>query len=221
MINILLEGYKINAPWLFEELKKYIKPSHKVAVVAFSFRDLHVRSVLDWNELYGREKGKLYGGIVDGFKSYGIVEDNIYFVNYFSDSKESAARALKDSDIIYFTGGLPDKTLERINEFGLYDIISGHKGIIMGYSAGAVLQLSEYHLSPDHDYPEFDFYKGLSLIDDFYLEVHYTGSQIQNESIQRVLSERKKTVYATSLMSGAIIVDNGEVKLVGDVKTFR
>ena len=61
MINILLEGYDIEAPWLFEELKKHIKPMHKVAVVAFSFRDSRVKSLADWDALYSKE---LAGGLI-------------------------------------------------------------------------------------------------------------------------------------------------------------
>ena len=91
----------------------------------------------------------------------------------------------------------------------------------MGYSAGAVIQLSEYHLSPDDDYPEFKYYKGLPYLNDFYLEVHYEGTFSQNAAIQKVLEERKKTVYATALMNGAILVDNGVVKLLGDVKAYK
>lgn len=33
MINILLEGYEINAPWIYDDLKKYIIPDHSVAEV--------------------------------------------------------------------------------------------------------------------------------------------------------------------------------------------
>lgn len=55
----------------------------------------------------------------------------------------------------------------------------------------------------------------------FYLEVHYEGTEVQNEAIKKVLTERGKTVYATSLMNGAIIVDNGNIKLIGDVKMFN
>jgi len=49
MINILLERYlgQTNS-WLFDELKKYIKPNHKVAVIAFSFRDSRVSTLADW-----------------------------------------------------------------------------------------------------------------------------------------------------------------------------
>ena len=78
----------------------------------------------------------------------------------------------------------------------------------------------KYHLSPDDDYPEFKYYEGLPYLNDFYLEVHYEGTSEQDESIQRVLAERGKTVYATAVRSGAILVDNGNLKLLGDVKVF-
>ena len=161
-----------------------------------------------------------YGGIVGGFTSYGISENNIEFINYFTDSKESAAQKIAKADIIYFLGGLPDRMMDRIKEFELYDILMKHNGIVMGYSAGAVIQLAEYHLSPDEDYSEFQYCKGLPYLNDFYLEVHYEATKIQNEAIERVLTERGKTVYATVSGSGAILVDNGNVKLLGNVKIF-
>lgn len=220
MINILLESYAIDAPWLYEELKKYIKPAHMVAVVAFSFRDNRVKSLSDWNALYSKENGKYYDGIVGGLTSYGISEEKITFINYFTDTKESAAQKIEAADIVYFLGGLPDRMMERIQEFDLYDVLLRHKGIVMGYSAGAVIQLAEYHLSPDDDYPVFGYYKGIPYLDDFYLEVHYEGTKVQNQSIERVRSERRKTVYATALGVGAILVDNGTIKRLGDVRTF-
>ena len=61
----------------------------------------------------------------------------------------------------------------------------------------------------------------MGYLDDFYLEIHYENTKVQNEAIERVLAERGKTVYATALMSGGIIVDNGNIKLLGDVKAFR
>ena len=220
MINILLEGYNINAPWLYNELKKYIQPNHSVAVVAFSFRENRVKSLSDWNALYDKKYGKFYNGIVGGFTPYGILEENIVFINYFTDTKETAAQKIKNADIVYFLGGLPDKMMDRIKEFNLYNTLMQHKGIVMGYSAGAVIQLAEYHLSPDNDYPEFNYYEGIPYLRDFYMEVHYEGTAVQNEAIQRVLAERGKTVYATVAQTGAILVDNGNIKLLGDVKMF-
>ncbi|MGN0788568.1 MAG: Type 1 glutamine amidotransferase-like domain-containing protein [Christensenellales bacterium] len=220
MINILLEGYDINADWLCDELKKYILPNYSVAVVAFSFRDNKVKSSADWHSLYNKENGKYYNAIVGGLVAYGISEANVSFVNYFEDTKESAKQKIERADIVYFLGGLPDKMMDRLKEFDLVGVLRKHSGIIMGYSAGAVIQLAEYHLSPDDDYKEFQYYDGLGYLDDFYLEVHYENTKVQNDAINRVLVEKHKTVYATALTSGAIIVDNGNVKLLGDVKTF-
>lgn len=221
MINILLEGYNIDAPWLYEELKKHIKPMHKVAVVAFSFRDSRVKSLADWNILYSKENGRFYDGIVGGFTAYGIPEKNVSFINYFTDTKESAKQKIEAADILYFLGGLPDRMMDRIKEFDLQDTLMKHQGIVMGYSAGAVIQLAEYHLSPDDDYPEFGYYDGLPYLKDFYLEVHYEGTASQKAAIEKVIAERQKTVYATSLMKGAILVDNGTVRLLGDVKEYK
>ena len=111
--------------------------------------------------------------------------------------------------------------MDRIKEFDLRDSLMNHKGIIMGYSAGAVIQLAEYHLSPDDDYPEFRYYEGLPYLNNFYLEVHYENTSIQNAAIQKVIEERKKTVYATVCMKGAILVDNGIIKLLGDVEEYN
>ncbi len=221
MINILLEGYEINVPWLYDDLKKYILPDYSVAVMAFSFRDSEVKNSKDWDSLYSKENGIYYNGIVSGFTAYGISENNITFVNYFEDTKESAKQKIETADILYFTGGRPDRMMDRIKEFDLVDILRKHNRIVMGYSAGAVIQLSEYHLSPDKDYKEFQYYDGLGYLDDFYLEVHYENRKVQNKAIHRVLSERGKTVYATAFMAGAVIVDNGNVKLLGDVKAFN
>ena len=221
MINILLEGHDIDAAWLYDELKNYIKSNHSVAVIAFSFRDDQVKSIADWDVLYSKYNGKYYGRIVDALVSYGITEMNITFVNYFTDTKESAAQKIAEADIIYFLGGLPDRMLDRIKAFDLYNILLKHDKIVIGYSAGALIQLAEYHLSPDEDYPEFKYCEGLPYLDSFYLGVHYEGTAGQDASIQRVVAERGKTVYATVLNAGAILVDNGTIKLLGNVRVFN
>ena len=221
MVNILLDYYDINNPWLFDTLKNYIKPQSKVAIIAFSFRDNQVKNLMDWNALYSKNGGKYYGGLVNALMTYGIDEDNVEFLNYFTDTKETAARKIRSADILYFLGGLPDRMYERLREFDLVDIIMKHDGITMGYSAGAVIQLAEYHLSPDDDYPVFGYYKGLSLLRDFYVEVHYENTDAQNTAITSVLKEKKKTVYAFSIGKGAMVVENGEIHLLGDVKIFH
>lgn len=220
MINILLEGYDIDAPWLYPDLKPYIQPHHRVAVVAFSFRDYRVKSLSDWNALYSPDHGKFYPGIVGKFASYGIPEHHISFLNYFADTPDSAKEKIKTADIIYFLGGMPDQMMARIQNFDLTDTLMAHDGIVMGYSAGAVIQLAEYHLSPDEDYPAFNYYKGLPYLHDFYLEVHYTGSPQQRDAIEKVMTERGKPVYALTEKKGAILFAEGEVNPIGEVTLF-
>ena len=111
--------------------------------------------------------------------------------------------------------------MERIIDFDLSATIKKHAGVIMGYSAGAVIQLAEYH-SPVYyrEYPEFRYCKCLGFLDGFYLEVHYKGTPEQNESINRVLAEKNKKVYAFKNARAALIFDNGEMRAVGEVLTF-
>lgn len=220
MVNILLDYFNIDSDWLYNDLRNYIKPFHKVAIIALSFRDKHVKNLDDWDELYGKGSGKYYAGLVGSLTAYDIREENIVFVNYFTDTKETAKQKIQSADILYFLGGLPDRMYDRIQEFELMDVILQHDGIMMGYSAGAVIQLEEYHLSPDNDYPLFGYYKGLPLLNNFYLEVHYENTDIQNRAIARVLKEKKKPVYAFSIGKGAMIVDCDEITLLGDVKVF-
>ena len=68
--------------------------------------------------------------------------------------------------------------------------------------------------------PNLSIMRGFLIWMIFFLEVHYEGTSEQDESIQRVLAERGKTVYATAVRAGAILVDNGNLKLLGDVKAL-
>ena len=221
MTNILLDGPDLTANYLREHLRSYLKPYHRVAIVAFSFKDEKVRCLDDWCALYSAENRKYHDLIINPLNNLGIPSENISIINYFTDTKESAAETIRSADVIYFPGGLPDRMMDRIREFELEQVLLQHNGIMIGFSAGALIQLEEYHLSPDDDYPVFCYRNGLPFLRDFYLEVHYEEESIvQNEAIHRVLHERQKPVYTLSFFRGAIIVDQGELKLLGDVNTF-
>lgn len=218
MINILHNRYDIQADWLKPALIRYIQPHMRVCVVAFSFRDERLKCAADWDGLYA-PGGVYYEGIAEAFAACGIGKDQIEYLNYFIDTKQSAREKVLRADILYFLGGLPDRMYERLAEFGLIDVMKAHEGIVMGYSAGALIQLGEYHLSPDKDYPEFGYYPGLGYLDGFYVEVHYEGTDIQNEAISRVLREQNRPVYGLP-DNGAIIIHAGRMELIGEVKTF-
>ena len=220
MVNILLDRPNLGADYLREALREYIKPHHRVVNVAFSFKDGKIRSAEDWEFFYGPETGVYYDDYKQAFAAVGIPMENLTFVNYFADTPESAAEKIRNADIVYFPGGLPDRMMDRIREFRLEEVLQTFPGVIMGFSAGALIQLKEFHLSPDDDYAEFCYCNGLPYLNDFYLEVHYEGSEPQDCAIRRVLRERKKRVFAIVDQSGAIIVDGGNIRLLGDIKCF-
>jgi len=218
MINILHNRYDIQADWIRPALERYIRSGMRVCIAAFSFRENRVTCAADWDALYA-PSGMYYEGIADSFSAFGIRRAQIDVINYFADTKESARQKVLNADILYFPGGLPDKMYERLNEFDLIGPMKAHRGIVMGYSAGALIQLGEYHLSPDKDYPEFGYYTGIGYLDNFYVEVHYEDTVDQNAAIRRVLKERGKIVYGLP-DDGAIIIENGRTELIGPVKAF-
>ena len=220
MTNILLDYPNLDSDYLLPELKKYIKPHHRVVNVAFSHHEDAVRTIEDWDARYS-PTGKYYDSIVTPFAQFGIPADQISVINCFTDTPETAAQKIREADLIYLPGGLPDRLMNRIREFDLIDAISNHTGIVMGFSAGAMVQFREYHISPDDDYPDFCYCEGLPILDDFYLEVHYKeNSAVQKDAIERVLRERGKNVYATAIASGAIIIHDQRLTFLGDVRTF-
>lgn len=219
MINILFDCPNIDD--FYDDLRCYFGEKTRVCVIAFSYYDDYVYDAESWEKVYGRGIGNCYFETVDSFAPFGVKEENIVFVNYFTDTKESARKKIENADVLYFTGGLPDRMMDRIKDFGLEDAIMAHDGIIMGYSAGALIQLKEYHLYPDGDYSDFGYYEGLPMLNGFYLEVHYRGLEIQDESVRRCLKERGKKVYVTGDRGGGIIVENGQIRVVGKVDVYE
>ncbi|EPZ54469.1 peptidase S51 family protein [[Clostridium] sordellii ATCC 9714] len=63
--------------------------------------------------------------------------------------------------------------MDRLKEFKIIEDIENYKGIVMGSSAGAMVQVAQYHITPDKDYDTFSYNEGLNMITDFDIEVHY------------------------------------------------
>lgn len=218
MVNILFSSYNFNEKWAKDSIEKYIKCDDKVLVIPFSFGE-NISNDMDWQDAYSKGNGKYYNTIVLPFLSCGTREENIEWVNYFKDTDENAKDKIRSSDILFFTGGLPDKMMHRLKEFDLISEVENFVGVIIGVSAGAMIQISDYHITPDKDYDVFSYNKGLNLIRDFDIEVHYEETEIEKSYINKVLNERVDTVYAIK-DTGGIIVDNNAITLLGDTQIF-
>jgi peptidase E len=220
MVNILLSDYNFHEAWAKDTIKKYINHSDKVVVIPFAFSEKWISNDAEWQNAYNRNYGKYYREVVEPFLEYGIDEENIIWLNYFEDTDVEMKRIIENSNIIFLTGGLPDRAVERVIERRLLKYIENCK-IVMGASAGALMQLNKYFISPDEDYSEFIHCQGLGLINkDFYIEVHYEDTDTQNNCIERVLKEKTDMIYAIR-DKGGIIVDSDNLLLLGDVVTFK
>lgn len=216
--HILMNTSCIDEDWCYPSLSNYINTNDKVCVVAFSFWE-NTKTLKDWNHQYQKPNGLWYQANTEVWKRYGIKEENVEWINYFSDSKESAKNKILNSSIVFFTGGAPDLMMKRIIEFELKDVLERYQGIMIGYSAGAMIQLNHYHITPDSDYSTFSYEQGLDCINEFDIEVHYEETKVQKKHIHKVLKETKKDIYAI-YDDGGMIVEEKTKTIFGKVKKF-
>lgn len=219
MVNMLFSLYNFHESWANDIVSKYINATDKVLIITFSFGD-EICNDKEWQNAYSKNNGKYYEDVVTPFINYGLKEENIKWLNYFKDTKENSKVKIRNSNILFFTGGFPDKMMSRLIEFDLIGDIERFTGVIIGSSAGAMIQIAEYHITPDDDYYNtFSYKPGFNMINDFDIEVHYEGTEVQNKYIKRVLIEKKNKIYAIT-NNGGVIYDNKKITLLGDTKTF-
>lgn len=217
MVNLLLSGYGFHKPFIAPALKKYLYEGKRVCVAEFAFGE-ECKNETDWEKSFG-EGSEERKNIETAFDSFGILPEHILWINYFRENCEEACKKIKDSDILFLPGGLPDKMMKRLTEFRLLPVLKTFQGMVIGVSAGALIQAENYFVSPDSDYENYIEAVGLPFITDFAVEVHYCGSLEQKESIQRYMKERKKPVYGIG-EEGGVLVENRRASLFGKVSCF-
>lgn len=216
MINILLSRGILKEPYMIDALKDIIQKDHKVCILAFSFFEKHIYNQVLYDSYY-KKGGEYYQKMIDSFMPYGIKGDQITWIYYFDDDKNSAKQKIMDADIIYFPGGSPDQMMTRIIEFDLKEVLESQNKIFIGSSAGAMIQFETYHISQDVDYDCFSLQEGLSLIDDFIIEVHYRRRKKQKSALRKMHRLTHKNIYSIP-DDGAIIYDHKNILLVGSAK---
>ena len=201
MINVLLSSYDIHEPWAKETIEPLLHKNMKVLYIPFSFDQSDMKN----HETFEQRRQMHEEGIFRPFHYYGI--DDIDFIDYFYDNHETAIDKIQKSDIIFLTGGFPDQYLARLNEFKISDTIKNSDKIIIGASAGAMIQLDNYHITPDDDYPTYQYQDGLGLVSGFEIEVHYCHSDIQEAGLKRVIKEKHLPTYTIPNDGGLLIKD--------------
>ena len=217
-IHVLLNTSMIDEKWIYMNLKSYISKNDRVCILPFSFFN-DTKNESDWTKQYAPGQGRWSRSNQDVFYKYGIGKEQIVWVNYFKDSMDEMKEKILNSSILMLTGGAPDLMMKRIKEKKLKKLIKNYKGIMIGYSAGAMIQLDSYHISPDEDYPEFLYQTGLGCLSGFAIELHFRRSKVQLQSIEKVKSEKQIPVYGI-YEEGGMIIDSS-IKCFGKIEKFE
>lgn len=216
---VLLSTSMIDEKWCRPVMRRLIEPSDRVCVLGLSFFD-DTKNQSDWNRQYGKGQGIWYRAYTDVFYDYGLKENQIEWISYFEDSVDSMKTKIARSSILFLPGGAPDLFMKRIWEKKLRPLLKHYQGLVIGVSAGAMIQLDTYHISPDEDYPVYSVQKGLGYLNGFDLEVHFRKSRTQLAAIERTLEERRLPVYALYEDGGMAVDENGRKIFFGKTEEF-
>lgn len=213
MVNVLLNYYNFDGEWARPHLQRYVT-GRKVLILPLAFRQFQAWDNDSWQSIYGKH-GEKYDAITRPFLQYGYAERDLDWFNCFDCP--DGLRQIQQADLLFFTGGMPEKALDRLDKLGLTDAVRGFDGVVMGASAGAMLQLDRYHITPDEDYADYGIWQGLGMVRGLDLEVHYLATSLQDECAQRARRQLGVPVYKM-WHEGGLLVEDGKVTVLGNVQ---
>ena len=224
MYSVLLSDYEKGIELVKAKLQNMIKNTYKAVIISWTFpSEIDFRT---FNEEWFPKNGRRYNKYVGSLIELGIDEKKIYILNCYDKKNLTKFKdIIEESDILVITGGNPEMLYSKVTQETeiLYNI-KHYKGIIIGFSAGADLQLKRYFITAKNNhYKYFAFYDGFGVLDDpFYIDVHSINNKKYLSKLQKVANSKQKNVYAI-FDDGAMIYnrDTKELEILGNVLTFK
>jgi len=149
--------------------------------------------------------------LFDYFRSLGASTVNT--VDY-SCTVEEIKEKISESDLVYFTGGVPTVLIERLKKSGIRSLLRDFEGIIVGRSAGA-LALCRKCVITCRRTSEIKVIDGLGLVD-LTLKAHYKLGK--DEKLIRL--SKTEDIFAVPKDS-ALICKNGNLSAINNVYLFH
>jgi len=149
--------------------------------------------------------------LTDYFISLGA--STINFIEY-SDSNETIAKKMAESNLVYLTGGLASILVERLKNMGVDRLLHGYGSVIVGRSAGA-LALCKKCIITCRSNSKVKIINGLGLAD-LTLKVHYKPEK--ENALERL--SRQEKIYAVPEGS-ALVYSNDACSVIGEVYLFE
>lgn len=214
MTHILLNYYNFDGEWTQGKLEKFFR-NKRTVIVPLAYRETQIWDEQSWQSIYGKG-GEKYNNILRPFLSYGLKESDVAWLDFY-DRQTDLHKLLADAEGIFFTGGMPEKAIARMNELGITEDVKKSSAVIAGASAGAMLQLEKYHITPDEDYSSYEICNGLGMVSGFDLEVHFLDTPLQNQCTRRAINDLQLPVFQM-WHEGGLLVENGIVTALGNVR---
>jgi len=106
---------------------------------------------------------KYVPAFTEHFKNAGIQFDNSIIIDP-NMSQAEAQKAVRDASFIMLMGGDPFKQKELCEKLGLLEKLKKYDGVMLGFSAGAMLMSKYIIITPcSEEYPDFHIENGLDL----------------------------------------------------------
>lgn len=215
MYSILLSKIELGYLVIEERLKNLVNKDSKVVIIPWSFPNETTKEGLD-----EYVASKINAKYVKPLVKLGVKEENIKYLNCYSDEVSYMLDLINSSNILILTGGNPEMLYNKISKCNLMDAVKNYDKLIIGSSAGAVLQFNDYFITAKNNYYGiFDWYKGIGTIDnDFFIDVHSACDSKYISEINEGTKDRKKDVYLI-FNDGAIIYNRKtkEIEIYGQV----
>lgn len=213
MKRLLLSRTILDAPFVYDVLKHHLTSSDTVLVILYSFFERFLPTQKEYDDLYAPE-GAYDLKMRRQLELYGA---NIEYLNYYHDDAKTRTEKINRATVLFFPGGAPDEMLERLKAHKLIEGLKNFKGMIIGSSAGAMIQATRTHIYKDQEYSKFSFFEGLGYVNGFDFTVHYKRRIQQKKAIKKVFRTYPQNIYSIP-DDGALFVENGHVMCLGSAR---
>lgn len=197
-----------------DDLKKCVKyvNVNKLAIFPWTFAD---EKQTDLSSDFFEENGRHYEKYINQMKFLNIERDKIVFINPYKTSKNEIANILNLCDGIFIPGGNPEMFMTIAIRLNVVDLLTNYSGIIIGESAGSVLQFPIYGLPVQNNFYKCNsFYNGFgSIKSNFSIDVHTQDNIEYKENIQ-LLSNMKNIPLYTIPNNSCLIINRKTMEII-------
>lgn len=110
-----------------------------------------------------KSREKYVPAFTEHFKNVAIKFDSSIIITP-DMSQEEAKKAVREASFIMLMGGNPFKQKEMCEQLGLSEELKKYDGVMLGFSAGAMLMSKYIIITPcSEEYPDFHIEEGLNL----------------------------------------------------------